>query len=73
MAVIMSDGAGGAKWMATAKPNTAYTDITGHRNDAVTTNKDGWGNFPVNGGSVSVWVEASGVDTGTGKVDVVFT
>jgi len=72
MAVIMSDGAEGAKWMDTAKPNTTYIDITGHRTGTVTTNKDGWGNFPVNGGSVSVWVEDSGADPVTGKVNVAF-
>ncbi len=73
MAVIMSDGPEGAKWMDIAKPNTTYTDITGHRSDTVTTNKDGWGKFSVNGGSVSVWAEKSGVGSVTGEVNVVFT
>jgi alpha-amylase len=73
MAVIMSDSQGGAKWMDTGKPNTAYVDITGHRVDTVTTKKDGWGEFPVNGGSVSVWVEPPGLGDVTNEVDVEFT
>ena len=73
MAVIMSDSQGGAKWMDTGKPNTAFTDITGHRVDSVLTNKDGWGEFPVNGGSVSVWIEQSDLGVETGEVEVAFT
>jgi alpha-amylase len=73
MAVIMSDGPAGAKWMDVVKPNTTYSDITGHRIDTVTTNKDGWGEFPVNGGSVSVWVEKSNVDSEMEEVSVAFT
>jgi alpha-amylase len=72
MAVIMSDGQGGAKWMDTGKPNTDFIDITGHRADPVKTNTDGWGEFTVNGGSVSVWVEQSDPAEVTGEVDVAF-
>lgn len=57
MAVILSDGPGGSKWMETGKANARFFDHTGHRNDVVTTNEWGWGQFPVNGGSVSVWVQ----------------
>jgi len=56
MAVILSDGAGGSKWMEVGRPDTVFTDITGHIGTQVVTNQFGWGNFPVNGGSVSVWV-----------------
>jgi alpha-amylase len=59
MAAIMSDGPGGVKWMDTGKPDTVYIDITGHRIEPVSTNQDGWGQFAVNSGSVSVWVEQS--------------
>ncbi len=72
MAVIMSDGQGGAKWMDTGKPDTVYIDLTGHRVEPVITNQDGWGEFAVNGGSVSVWVEKSSPDDGS-KVKVTFT
>ena len=72
MAVIMSDGEGGAKWMDTGKPETAYIDMTGHRVEPVITNQDGWGEFAVNGGSVSVWVEHSSLAGEDQEVDVVF-
>jgi alpha-amylase len=58
MAVIMSDGPSGSKWMEVGKPNTVFYDITEHIQDPVQTNADGWGEFRCNGGSVSVWVQA---------------
>ncbi len=58
MAVILSDGPGGSKWMDVGKPNASFTDLTGTYAGTITTNASGWGNFPVNGGSVSVWVNA---------------
>ncbi|TQV74040.1 alpha-amylase [Aliikangiella marina] len=60
MAVIMSDGSGGSKWMNVDRANKTFIDITGNRSDTVTSNQDGWANFPVNGGSYSVWVEQTG-------------
>ncbi|MBB5356065.1 hypothetical protein HNR43_002045 [Anoxybacillus mongoliensis] len=33
-----------------------FYDLTGNRSDTVTINADGWGEFKVNGGSVSIWV-----------------
>lgn len=57
MAVLLSDGPGGSKWMYTGKSNTVYYDYLGNRTDKVTTNADGWGEFKTNGGSVSVWVQ----------------
>ncbi len=56
MAVIMSDGPGGTKWMYTGSPSTRYVDKLGIRNEEVWTDANGWAEFPVNGGSVSVWV-----------------
>lgn len=35
-----------------------FHDFLGHRTDEVVTDKEGNGVFPVNGGSVSIWVEA---------------
>lgn len=60
MAVIMSDKAGGSKWMYTGKANTKFKDYLGNRTDEVWTNNDGWGEFKCNGGSVSVWVSETG-------------
>ena len=58
MAVIMSNGAGGSKWMEVGKPNTKFYDLTEHSKGAVCTNEFGWGEFHCLGGSVSVWVQA---------------
>ncbi|MBW4643846.1 MAG: alpha-amylase [Goleter apudmare HA4340-LM2] len=58
LAVIMSDGPEGSKWMEVGKPNTKFIDLTEHIQEAVYTNDRGWGEFRCNGGSVSVWVEA---------------
>ncbi|WP_414623613.1 alpha-amylase [Calothrix sp. CCY 0018] len=57
MAVIMSNGAGGSKWMEVGKPNTKFYDLTEHVKEPVSTNEWGWAEFRCNGGSVSVWVE----------------
>jgi alpha-amylase len=58
MAVLLSDGLGGTKWMEVGKPNTKFIDITEHITEPIYTNEQGWGEFTCNGGSVSVWVEA---------------
>ena len=50
-----------------------YIDMIGHRVEPVITNQDGWGEFSVNSGSVSVWVEQSSLAGEDQKVDVVFT
>lgn len=57
MAVIMSDGPGGSKWMEVGKPNASFYDLTGHIAESIETNEHGWAEFRCNGGSVSVWVE----------------
>lgn len=59
LAVLLSDGPGGSKWMDTGRPNATYVDVTGNQPGTVTTNGSGWGEFRVGGGSVSVWVGAS--------------
>lgn len=58
MAVILSDGPGGNKWMEVGKANAKFIDITEHITEPVYTNESGWGEFRCNGGSVSVWVQA---------------
>jgi alpha-amylase len=57
MAVLMSDGPEGFKWMEVGKPDTKFIDLTGHIKEPVYTNEWGWGEFDCQGGSVSVWVE----------------
>ncbi len=57
MAVIMSDGPGGSKWMEVGKPKSTFVDLTESVKQSVTTNEYGWGEFLCNGGSVAVWVE----------------
>ncbi|MBD2461493.1 alpha-amylase [Oscillatoria sp. FACHB-1407] len=57
MAVIMSDGPAGHKWMEVGKPNATFRDITEHIKEPVQTNEWGWGEFRCKGGSVSVWVQ----------------
>lgn len=58
MAVLLSDGSEGSKWMRVGKPQQKFRDLTGHIQDVITTNKDGWAEFHCAGGSVSVWVES---------------
>ena len=56
IAVILSNGWGGKKYMEVGKPNTTFYDVTEHISETVTTNEYGWGEFICEGGSVSVWV-----------------
>lgn len=58
MAVLLSDGDGGSKWMNVGKPNRTFFDLTEHVLEPVQTNEWGWGEFFCLGGSVSVWVQA---------------
>jgi alpha-amylase len=57
MAVLMSDGAEGTKWMEVGRPNARFVDLTEHVREPVCANEAGWGEFRCNGGSVSVWVQ----------------
>lgn len=56
MAVLMSNGADGFKWMDVGHAATQYRDVTGQVAEPVVTNQQGWGEFRCKGGSVSVWV-----------------
>ena len=56
MAVVLSNGDAGSKWMQVGQPNATYTDITEHIDAPVTTDGDGWADFRCDAGSVSVWV-----------------
>ncbi len=60
LAVIMSDNAGGNKQMYVGKhfANSSFYDYLGNREDIVLIDENGIGKFPVNAGSVSVWIKA---------------
>ncbi len=57
MAVLLSDGPEGVKWMDVARVHRRFIDITGHITEPVVSNEDGWGEFRCRSASVSVWVE----------------
>jgi alpha-amylase len=57
LAVLMSDGAGGEKWMDAGRPGATFADALGHVKEPVQANEHGWAPFRCEGGSVSVWVE----------------
>lgn len=57
IAVVISNGSDGSKFMETRSPNTKYKDLTEHIQDIITTDQNGWANFRCPARSVSVWVE----------------
>jgi alpha-amylase len=57
MAVVMTNGPDGSKWMNVFRADASFFDCTEHIPTKVRTNSDGWGNFPCKGGSVSVWLQ----------------
>lgn len=59
LAAVISNSDEGWKDMSMGNLNAGktYVDYLGHRQDKVTLDENGWGSFPVNAGSVSVWVE----------------
>ncbi|MDF5716767.1 MAG: alpha-amylase [Rhizonema sp. NSF051] len=59
MAVVISNGEEGTKWMEVGQANSTYIDITEHISEPITTNDDGWADFRCSAGSVSVWVPQS--------------
>jgi len=56
MAVVISNGDDGSKYMEVKHPNCTYIDVTEHISEPITTNDEGWADFRCNAGSVSVWV-----------------
>ena len=56
MAVVLSNGEDGRKWMNVGNPNSTYIDTTEHIDESGTTNDEGWAEFSCKGGSVSVWI-----------------
>jgi alpha-amylase len=60
MAVVMSNGDAGSKWMQVGQPNAVYCDRTEHIQEPVTTNAEGWAEFTCPPGKVSVWIPQQG-------------
>ncbi len=57
MAVLISNSyTEGWKWMEVGLGNTPFIDLLEHRSERIFTNMHGWGRFPVNTESCSVWV-----------------
>jgi len=56
MAVVLTNGGDGTKWMEVKQPNRTYIDLTENISDPVVTNDDGWAEFRCKAGSVSVWI-----------------
>lgn len=71
-AVLVTDNAGGSKWMyvGTKFAGKQFYDYTGTQKDKVTINSDGWGQFWVDGGSVSVYVPVAETTTTTPSTSV---
>jgi len=57
IAVIMSNGSDGTKYMNTQKPNTTFIDITNQIKIQIKTDNAGNANFRCAAGKVSVWIE----------------
>ncbi|MGL5835919.1 MAG: alpha-amylase domain-containing protein, partial [Waterburya sp.] len=56
IAIVLSNGGDGTKWMEVGHPNQTYIDVTEHIDEPITTNNDGWADFRCQAGSVSVWI-----------------
>jgi alpha-amylase len=54
IAVVMTTGSAGTKWMNTFRPNARFRDRTGHFAHTVTADGSGFGRVPV---PVSVWLQ----------------
>lgn len=56
MAVILSNGDAGSKWIEVGQANQVYRDLTKHVSEIITINDEGWADFCCEPGSVSVWI-----------------
>lgn len=56
MAVVLSNGDDGWKTMKLGTPGQVFIDALGNRDEEITVGENGWADFTVNAGSVSVWV-----------------
>ena len=56
MAVVMSNGGEGWKTMKLGHPGQVFVDALGNRHEEITVGPEGWADFTVSAGSVSVWI-----------------
>ncbi|MGY6530933.1 MAG: alpha-amylase [Cyanobacterium sp.] len=59
VAVVLTNGEEGFKRMEVGQSNCEYMDLTEHIEQRVTTDDNGWADFPCPAGSISVWIPAS--------------
>lgn len=57
MAVVLSNGLAGSKWMDTFHPGAQFEDATGHVAGLITADGSGWADFTCPDRSVSVWLQ----------------
>jgi alpha-amylase len=57
MAVLLTNGTAGDKWMSTFHPGARFQDATGHIPGTVTADGNGWADFRCLDRSVSVWLQ----------------
>jgi len=57
MAVVMTNGTAGSKWMNTFHPGAQFRDATGHIPGTITADGAGWADFTCPDRSVSVWLQ----------------
>jgi alpha-amylase len=59
LAVILTNAAGDSKWMTigAGEAHKVYADLLGNSDAKITLNDEGRAEFPVNDGSVSVWLD----------------
>ncbi|MDR2977657.1 MAG: alpha-amylase [Streptococcaceae bacterium] len=58
LAVILTNSKGGSKWMTigAGQAHKVYVDLLGHNKDNIILNDEGRAEFPVNDGTVSIWI-----------------
>jgi alpha-amylase len=56
MAVVLSNGDAGSKYMEVGQSNRTYVDLTEHIEETITTNEEGWADFRCQAGSISIWI-----------------
>ncbi|MBF0135637.1 MAG: hypothetical protein HQL65_05305 [Magnetococcales bacterium] len=62
MAVVLSNGDYGQKWLPTYRPHVRYRDLTQSLQHTIVTNEYGWAEFQCPSQNTSVWVEETKFD-----------
>jgi alpha-amylase len=69
MAVVMTNGTFGTKWLPTGRPGVRYRDLLDGLTHTVTTNGEGWAEFSCPNEWTSVWVETTKYEQVKGLAD----